>query len=491
MIDSGIDIAHPDLVGRVARGYLARVGGSDITDLDGHGTFVAGLISAIDGNGLGIKGVAGNTPLYGIRAPTLLVSEIADAIVWAVDNGARVINLSLGGDERSAVVTSAIDYALDRNVLVVAAAGNSGDADNSAVYPAADIGGVQGGFSRGLSVAAVRPDLQHAAFSTSNDFVSVAAPGAAMGDCRFGVFSTIPASSGVTSWDEPFSCAVVYGLAHVDAGRWAYAAGTSFSAPIVSGIAALALAVNPGLRNDQLATVLKRSASGSPDAGWNQRTGWGVVNAARAVGLAQRFDMLPPSVELKVKQRVRALRVSLNTSDQVAAGGDLAPAAVTRMLEISSDGVNYEELKIPAGTSPVAQTVRVPSKSTRWLRATACDGNLNCQVATTRPLKPLLAKPLMRLKVKKRAGKRIVLQLTWAKAAGLVGKGKVIFEWRKKRLWRQAAKKKVRFGQKTRIVVRANNAGKYRFRAKLKAGRDWRARSSNIATKAVPARAFR
>ena len=202
-------------------------------------------------------------------------------------------------------------------------------------------------------------------------------------------------------------------------------------------------------------------------------------------------DMLPPSVELKVKQRVRALRVSLNTSDQVAAGGDLAPGAVTRMLEISSDGVNYEELKIPAGTSPVAQTVRVPSKSTRWLRATACDGNLNCQVATTRPLKPLLAKPLMRLKVKKRAGKRIVLQLTWAKAAGLVGKGKVIFEWRKKRLWRQAAKKKVRFGQKTRIVVRANNAGKYRFRAKLKAGRDWRARSSNIATKAVPARAFR
>ena len=269
------------------------MGGSDITDLDGHGTFVAGLISAIDGNGLGIKGVAGNTPLYGIRAPTLLVSEIADAIVWAVDNGARVINLSLGGDERSAVVTSAIDYALDRNVLVVAAAGNSGDADNSAVYPAADIGGVQGGFSRGLSVAAVRPDLQHAAFSTSNDFVSVAAPGAAMGDCRFGVFSTIPASSGVTSWDEPFSCAVVYGLAHVDAGRWAYAAGTSFSASIVSGIAALALAVNPGLRNDQLATVLKRSASGSPDAGWNQRTGWGVVNAARAVGLAQRFDMLP------------------------------------------------------------------------------------------------------------------------------------------------------------------------------------------------------
>ena len=105
VLDSGVDVSHPDLAGRVGAGVDIQNGGTSVTDGVGHGTFIAGLISAIDGNGLGGRGVAGATPILPVRLTTndnISTAAAAAGIVWAVDHGARVINLSFGGPGLSA-----------------------------------------------------------------------------------------------------------------------------------------------------------------------------------------------------------------------------------------------------------------------------------------------------------------------------------------------------------------------------------------------------
>ena len=153
VIDSGIDGTHPDLVSRIA-GSRSFVGGSALTDQQGHGTFVAGLIAAQTNNSVGVAGIAFPSQLLiakVVRANRQVSLEAeADAIRWAVDNGARVINLSLGGvrdprdagrDTYSPLEASAVRYAYTRGVVVVAAVGNADQAPRSpwpyASYPAA------------------------------------------------------------------------------------------------------------------------------------------------------------------------------------------------------------------------------------------------------------------------------------------------------------------------------------------------------------------
>ena len=272
VIDTGVDAAHPDLAGRIVGSYSAVDGGADVTDELGHGTFVASLIAAIDGNGIGGKGAAGATNLLAVRASTpggeFYESQLADSIVWATQAGAKVINLSLGGPcPSSDLVTSALDHAFAQGALVVAAAGNSAEFGNEPNCPAAELGGLQGDWGTGLSVAATRPDGQRAAFSTFNDNISVAAPGGSGSDCRYGVFSTIP--SAVNLWDG--SCSNILAPPEAAPARWAYGEGTSFAAPLVSAVAVLALQANPNLLPEQVARVLATSAQQSVGEGWNAR----------------------------------------------------------------------------------------------------------------------------------------------------------------------------------------------------------------------------
>ena len=126
-----------------------------------------------------------------------------------------------------------------------------------------------------------------ASFSNHNEFVSLAAPGASGGSCEFGVFSTLPANTG-TEWDNPKSCSRVV----TEAGaRYAYGEGTSFAAPIVSGLAALAWQAERGLASEQVAEVMVRSAN---RGGWNEFTGAGVVDGKNAVDIAALYDVIGP-----------------------------------------------------------------------------------------------------------------------------------------------------------------------------------------------------
>lgn len=194
VIDSGIDADHPEFQGRVA-GVKSFVGGSARRDLKGHGTFVAGLMAARLDNGEGIAGLAFPAQLLVakvVRPDGVVPLEAeARAIRWAVDSGARVINLSLGGvrdpedprhDSFSALEADAVAYAVRKGAVVVAAVGNGDQAPEQpwryASYPAA--------LPHVLGVSALAKDGSVPAFSNRDVLYNdIAAPGDEL-------FSTLP-----------------------------------------------------------------------------------------------------------------------------------------------------------------------------------------------------------------------------------------------------------------------------------------------------------
>ena len=380
VIDTGLDVTHPEFAGRIADTFDAGTRGEDVTDAVGHGTFVSGLIAAIDGNGIGGKGVAGNTRLVAIRASLtgeFTVPDLVRAIDFSVANGADVINMSLAGPGFTRSQARALEAAFFADVLPVAASGNRAEDGNPVEFPAAAIGGMSGGLGIGLSVAATTPVGAHAAFSNHNRFVSVAAPGAgAAGSCEFGVLSTLPAST-ATVWDDTDSCSRVFPRPE---GRYAYGEGTSFSAPIVSGIAALVWQVEPGLASEQVADVLQRSARGE---GWNQFTGHGIVDGAAATALARLYDITAPPTRGSARRAGRtAVRIRLRRSRDRAGAGRVLAGNVTYGLLVSRDGRRSFGRVGNRSRRPLSGLVRLRGRRPNIFVAVTCDGNGNCSNRT-------------------------------------------------------------------------------------------------------------
>jgi serine protease len=252
VIDTGVDTGHPDLVGRTVTGYNAVSPGSSTADSIGHGTFVSGIIAANTNNGVGMASVTWNgriMPIKVFSGQTAQDSDIAEGITWAVGHGAKVINLSLGGPGDSNVLHDAIKNAVSKGVVVVAAAGNTGD--NVPQYPAA--------FPEVISVGATDDDANLTDFSSWGEHVDIAAPG-------FDVFSTFPRNSQCNPY--------CYGW-------WS---GTSFSAPQVAGVAALVKAKNPSWSPAQVINRLKSTARDAGPRGIDPYYGWGVLDAYAALG---------------------------------------------------------------------------------------------------------------------------------------------------------------------------------------------------------------
>ena len=375
VVDTGIDPFHPDLAGRVMAGHDV-LGTGSVADSSGHGTFVAGLISAIDGNGIGGRGVAGATPVIPVRVSagsSISSADLAAGIVAAVDAGAGVINISIGGPGYAEVERAAIDYALSKDVLLVASAGNSALDGNGVEYPAAAIGGDAGGWSDGLSVGATDPLGRVAPFSSHNRHVSIAAPGAGASGCSDGVYSTIPTGS-ASLWAGT-GCGPVFAGIH-GLGRYAYGEGTSFSAPLVAGAGALVRAATPALRADQVAHVLRRSASPTSAGGWNEYTGAGILNVAAAVAVAREYDIAPPHLTFNAEDGVGVLRIRASGSDRTDAGRELA-GHVALTVDYSRDGDSYWPL-VPATSGSIDQSFAASAQEPLWIRITACDRNRNC-----------------------------------------------------------------------------------------------------------------
>jgi Subtilase family len=376
VIDTGVDVNQPDLAGRISRTVDTASGGPDVTDFVGHGTFVTGLIAAVQDNGIGGKGVAGNTKVLAVRASrdtegSFSLSDMIRGIEIAIRARARVVNLSLAGTSFTRSQARALEAAFFNDVLPVGAAGNHGDSGNPFEFPAALLGGDRGSRGIGLSVAASRPNGQAAPFSTHNRFVSLAAPGAGAGDCKFGVFSTIPATTAVpwsvNDCDETFT-----GLR---GGHYAYGEGTSFAAPIVAGLAALAWQAEPRLASEQVGEVMTRSAAGS---GWNQFTGAGVADGMRAVEVARAYDIVPPRARAHVRRHRNRLRVRIIRSpDRTSRGDDLA-GHVRYALLVSRDGGRSFDFVASRRPRPFTKNVAIRGRRRNVLVSTACDRNGNC-----------------------------------------------------------------------------------------------------------------
>jgi hypothetical protein len=383
VIDTGLDITHPELAGQVQRAFDTESRTTDITDVVGHGTFVTGLIAALDGNGLGGKGVAGATKVVAVRASRdgrFALSDLIRGIEFALRSGADVINMSLAGTSFNQTQARALEAAFFNDVLPVAASGNNGENGNPLEFPAALIGGRQGGRGIGLSVAAIRPNGSVASFSNHNSFVSLAAPGASVSSCDFGVFSTIPVTT-TPPWNVGGCPSVFTGAGGA---RYAYGEGTSFAAPIVSGLAALAWQAESRLASEQVADVLVRSANGT---GWNEFTGSGVADGMHAVEIARVYDVLSPAARARTRRHGNRVRVTVRRSKDRTQPGDELSGHVTYGLLVSRDGGDMFNVVAGRRRQPFTRTVQIRGSGRNLLVSTACDGNGNCGIKRLGPFK--------------------------------------------------------------------------------------------------------
>jgi len=261
VLDSGVDAAHPELASKLVSGWDVYYNTADTSDENGHGTQVAGVLAAASNNGAGVASVAWNCSIMPVRVTngsgTTTYSAIAAGLTWAADHGARIANGSFEATD-SSTVKSAAQYFQSKGGVVVMSAGNSGQTSTSPDNPYV------------LTVSASDQNDVIYPFSNRGSNVDLSAPG------------------------------TVYTTAR--GGDYTQAQGTSFSAPIVAGVAALVLSANPQLTGAQVQDVVKRSADDFGATGWDGLYGWGRVNASRAVGAAagaaSGADVTPPTVSI-------------------------------------------------------------------------------------------------------------------------------------------------------------------------------------------------
>ena len=278
IIDSGVDGAHPDLAPRLVAGYSAT-GADELVDGHGHGTHVAGIAAATAGDAYGIAGLAHDAAIMPIQVTddrgVAYSSDVAEGLLWAVEHGATVANLSLAGPHRSTVLAAAIDHAVEQGVVVVAAAGNEGNRNNPTMYPAAE--------QNVLAVASLGDGGDRSSFSSTGAHVDLAAPGSAI-------------------------------LSNRPGARVGYASGTSMAAPFVA--AAVAIVRSAGDVDGHAAVeALLDTAEDRGDRGHDAEFGAGALNLLAAL------DVVAPAPELEVRDDLvgEAVGLEMELRDEASA----------------------------------------------------------------------------------------------------------------------------------------------------------------------------
>jgi thermitase len=250
IVDTGVDLDHPELRNRLVKGFNVLNENEEPDDDNGHGTHVAGIIASETNNNEGVAGMTWFNKIMPVKAMGAkgygTTFDIASGIVWAVDHGADVINLSLGNYQPSKVLEEAVRYAYSKNVVMVSAAGNDGS--DQPTYPSA--------YPEVLSVAAVDYDGNRASFSNYGDYIDIAAPGVYIPSTYFNK-------------------------------QYASLSGTSMAAPHVAGLAALIKSANPELTNTQILNIIKKSAIDLGEQGKDIDFGNGLIDVNSALQNAE------------------------------------------------------------------------------------------------------------------------------------------------------------------------------------------------------------
>ena len=275
VVDTGVDLQHPDLKGRLLKGYNVQSPDDDPTDDVGHGTHVAGIIAANVNNNEGIAGMTWNGKILPVKALDQTGAgttySVAQGIIWATDNGAKVINMSLGNYADAQFLHEAIKYAYDRDVVLVAATGN--DNTERPGYPAA--------YPEVLSVSATDYNLRKASFSNYGDYVDVMAPGES-------IASTYPDN------------------------QYAALSGTSMACPHVTALAALIRSINPDLKNTEVMDIIRNNVIDLGDSGHDKYYGYGQIDVYAALEAAGGGDaslqFWPQAIERKLDRAIERLK---------------------------------------------------------------------------------------------------------------------------------------------------------------------------------------
>lgn len=258
VIDTGLNVNHPDFVGNTVAGYDFVTGKTNVVDLAGHGTAVSGCIAAVTNNGVGTAGIAGlaNIKIAPYRTggmysgdTQLDVAYICAAILKAAERPeVKVINMSFGGYGTFSSLAVAVNEAVSAGKVVVASSGNEGESWNARVgqysYPAS--------YDHVISVGAINKDNTRSSFSQYNDRVDLSAPGQSV-------------------------------LTTAKSGGYEYASGTSFSSPIVAGACAVLMAADTSLDAGAVETILKSTALDLGTAGSDAYYGSGLIQLNQAV----------------------------------------------------------------------------------------------------------------------------------------------------------------------------------------------------------------
>jgi subtilisin family serine protease len=342
IVDSGLDGSHPEFPKSQIWAARSFVGGNALTDEEGHGTFVAGEIAAAI-NDQGIAGIAFPAKLIIAKIAradaSISVRDEANAIRWAVDRGAQVINLSLGGlrnplnareDTFSTLEANAVEYAYRHGAVLVAAVGNSDEAPRQpwpwAAYPAA--------LPHVIGVSALTQTGSVPLFSDRDRiFNDLSAPGQ-------NIFSTLPLA---LTRQRP-AC-VNQGYSECGPDDFIRASGTSFAAPQVTAAAALLLALKPSLKPDQVSNIIERTATDVNATNGcaqcpllrDQFSGWGRLDIAKAVVAVN--GVLPPTDRLE-------------PNDDAGTRAPVLPAAVRRLkatLDFWDDQVDVYRVRLRSG----------------------------------------------------------------------------------------------------------------------------------------------
>jgi hypothetical protein len=262
VMDSGILSTHEDLAGVTTAGSNILAPASPPNDDDGHGTIVAGICGANTGNGIGIAGAAYRNATWTAKVLIMPVKVMAyngegsdgdvySGVLWAVDNGANVINCSFGGPDQSDYLQDAMNYAYNHGCVSVAAAGN----DNTGTYYPAACSDV-------ISVSATDASDNRADFGGGQmpnyGKIDVSAPGVQILSCSNTATNNV----------------------------YDYESGTSMSAPFVSGLAAMIMLKYPALNNDAVIKIIEQTCDDAGAPGYDIYTGWGRINFVKALSMS-------------------------------------------------------------------------------------------------------------------------------------------------------------------------------------------------------------
>ena len=317
VLDTGVMASHPDLSGRVVRGYDFVNDDTNAADDNGHGTWVAGIIAAKRNDAYGIAGISPADRILPVKimngSGTGSTADLLSAIRWSADKGADVINMSVGGFPYSQLMQDAVNYAWNKGAVLVGAAGNNRREET--YYPAS--------FDNVISVSATQVNDEFSNWSSYGPSVDVSAPG----------------SSVLTT-----NCYTCTYADHDSWGSHTFISGTSFATPNVAGVVALMRARFPAETPSQIVNRLYSTVDDLGYPGWDKRYGRGRVNALRAVGGTSSRPAVPRGDAFEGNDSISAQAPNLTRG--VIAHPTIYPAGDVDVFTVNSPRAGRLDIRV-------------------------------------------------------------------------------------------------------------------------------------------------